>query len=185
MVDVPVVEIKDLFSSDDKCKLDMAKRLGKAFAQHGLVYITNHGLENLCSKALVTVKEFFDLPQSKMDEIHKENSYRGYFRFLEEQSGGKSDWKEGIYYFYENLKIDEDAPESIFIGTNPWPSKENVAEFQDVVSQYFKEVRKLAYEVLDTLALCLGNCAFILINIIIKLIIIIMMMMKSYYKYNK
>ena len=156
--EIPTVDLADLTS--DHNKQDAAKRLGQAFAEHGFVYITNHGLEELCNKSLDKVQEFFKLPQEKKDEIHKADSYRGYFRFREEQSNYKDDWKEGIYFFNEKLNIQRDTPESIFSGSNPWPSKENVPGFKEVVSECFRKMLELGYHLMDGLSLSLGKCSF-------------------------
>jgi isopenicillin N synthase-like dioxygenase len=164
-VHIPVIDVSSLISSEEKSNSQtVIREIASACLEYGFFYVTGHGVETALQRDLFDcLWQFFCLPQKKKDEIRtKKDSFRGYFGMEEEMSAETkaSDWKEGIYYF-QDINLPKDRPESVFNGTNSWPKKEYVPSFESVALKYFQKTTTLASTLMSALAVGLGKQTFI------------------------
>jgi len=156
-MEIPIIDLYNLANANSSLEVTAAIR--KACLDFGFFYVVNHGIaDDLQAKVLEKLWQFFNLPVSKKEEIHRRDGFRGYFSKEEEHSieYGCTEWKEGIYYFREFTNVPKERKETVFCGFNPWPSGEYVPEFQDVMQEYFKRTQELASKLLSCIALSLG-----------------------------
>lgn len=158
---IPVIDISPLISSKGEISYqNVIREIASACLEYGFFYVSTHNIEVALQKGLFDrLWEFFCLSQDQKDEIRKkEGTFRGYFGMEEEVSTETkiSDWKEGIYYF-QDINLPKNRPESVFNGTNPLPKKEYVPNFENVVSEYFQKTIDLGSTLMSALAVGLGK----------------------------
>ena len=156
---IPIIDLSNLLNSIPTFEETSAIR--KACLDFGFFYVVNHGISrDLQAKVLGNLWKFFNLSAEKKNEVHRNDSFRGYVRKEEERSieYNCTEWKEGIYYFRDFNNVPKERKEKVFCGSNPWPKGEYVPEFRAVMEEYFRKTQELASKLLSCIALSLGTC---------------------------
>ncbi|XP_031560705.1 probable iron/ascorbate oxidoreductase DDB_G0283291 [Actinia tenebrosa] len=157
---IPVIDISPLITSKGEISYqNVVRKIASACLEYGFFYVSDHNIKATLQKGLFDcLWQFFCLPQNQKDEIRKkEGSFRGYFGMEEEVSTETkiSDWKEGIYYF-QDINLPKNRPESVFNGTNPLPKKEYLPNFENVIMEYFQKTITLGSTIMSAVAVGLG-----------------------------
>lgn len=157
---LPVINLSRLHGSAQD-RAEFIAELRAILHDHGFFYLVGHGVPKpLIDEMVAATKAFFALPDEAKDEIAMTNSphFRGYNRVGMEVTGGKQDWREQVDFDREEDAVAEypDMPAwQRTIGPNQWPSA--MPELRDVVTRYQTEATRVAIEVLEAVALALGQ----------------------------
>ena len=156
MITIPVVDLADFTSGDEKKKADFVQRLGKAYEDVGFVAVKNHGISDaLISDLYQYVQEFFSLPSDKkrMYEIPELAGQRGYTSFGKEHAKGSDapDLKEFFQYGQivpENHPLKPEYPDNVSVA--------EVSGFNETLFQAYRAFEKSGKTLLQAIALYLG-----------------------------
>ncbi|XP_039026835.1 protein DMR6-LIKE OXYGENASE 1-like isoform X2 [Hibiscus syriacus] len=149
------IPLIDLSTGDIKV---LVSEIADACKNWGFFQVINHGVPlELFTKINIAAKTFFDRPIEEKRKVKRDevNSY-GYHE--SEHTKNVRDWKEVFDFLIKDpsfLPASPD-PEDKEIRTlrNQWP--ENLPEFREVCQEYARELEKLAYQLLELMALSLG-----------------------------
>jgi isopenicillin N synthase-like dioxygenase len=156
MITIPVVDLADFTSGDEKKKADFVQRLGKAYEDVGFVAVKNHGISDaLISDLYQYVQEFFSLPSDKkrMYEIPELAGQRGYTSFGKEHAKGSDapDLKEFFQYGQivpENHPLKPEYPDNVSVA--------EVSGFNETLFKAYRAFEKSGKTLLQAIALYLG-----------------------------
>lgn len=100
---IPVVDLNEFLSNDEKSMNDFVQQLGHAYETVGFVAVKNHGISNeLIAKLYDNVQRFFALPLEKKLKYERPelSGQRGYTSFGREHAKGSEapDLKEFFQY---------------------------------------------------------------------------------------
>lgn len=156
---LPVIDISELYSPDERARRKVAEEIGAAARDSGFFYVAGHPISpTLRNELLAVAKTFFALPlETKMQwYIGKSSNHSGYVPQGEEGFyGQKPDRKEA---FDVPPDISPSDPvlrdgKAQFLGPVQWPSDEH---FKTVVKAYYEEVARLAHTLFQGFALALN-----------------------------
>lgn len=159
MKSIPVIDVSGLFSEHLADRLVVAAQIKQACKDKGFFYISNHGISPDLQRAVFTAsQQFFDLPISEKEKIHKKYSVanRGYEPLKNQtlESGAPADLKEGFYsgreYALDSLEVQS---KRFNCGPNQWP--EQFPKFKTIMQDYQAKLEKLATLLMQGLALSL------------------------------
>ncbi len=153
---IPVVDLADFLSGDQKRKGAFVQALGKAYEDVGFVAVKNHGIpDTLIGDLYKYVQQFFSLPLDHKKKYEKPElaGQRGYTSFGKEHAKGSDapDLKE-FFQFGQTVE-DGDAVES------EYPPNVPVGEVPPFTPTFFKAYRafeKSGKALLQAIALYLG-----------------------------
>lgn len=83
---IPQIDFSTMYSPHLADRQRLAEQVRAAFTECGFLYACNHGIcEDLQSRTLAVIKEFFALPEEEKMKIHinKSPAIRGYENLLE------------------------------------------------------------------------------------------------------
>jgi isopenicillin N synthase-like dioxygenase len=156
MITIPVVNLADFISGDEKKKAAFVQQLGKAYEDVGFVAVKNHGIPDaLISDLYQYVQEFFSLPSDKkrMYEIPELAGQRGYTSFGKEHAKGSDapDLKEFFQYGQivpENHPLKPEYPDNVSVA--------EVSGFNETLFKAYRAFEKSGKTLLQAIALYLG-----------------------------
>ena len=148
---IPMIDLACLARGEQA--QEVSKQIGVACRDWGVFYIKNHGiqLENLLSE----VRKFFSATIECKQKAVPERGVFGYFHKGAENTLGKKDFKEGLYFRseYPNEKI---SINDTLCSPNYWPSSEEFPNYKKTVSEYLLATRQLAFKLAEYMSVCLG-----------------------------
>lgn len=153
---IPVVDLSQFTTGDDRTKFQFVEELGKAFEDVGFVSVKNHGVsQELVDSYYAAIKSFFALPAEvkRKYEIAGLAGQRGYTSFGKEQAKGfdtpdlKEFWQMG-QTVDDGDPIKEQYPDNV--------SVPDVAGFDEKGRELFKSFEKCGIELLRAIAIHLG-----------------------------
>ncbi len=124
---IPVVDLSDFLSGDEKRKTAFVQSLGKAYEDVGFVAVKNHGISNeLIADLYKYVQQFFSLPIDKKKHYEKPElaGQRGYTSFGKEHAKDSEapDLKEFFQFgqtVEDNDPVKSEYPENITVNEVP------------------------------------------------------------------
>ena len=155
---VPVIDVASLVRRAEG-QTAVAAQINQACREHGVFYISGHGVDETLSERLATLSHrFFDLDQETKSTIRMERggrAWRGYFPLGGELTSGQPDQKEGLYFGIE-LRPDDDRVRAglPMHGPNLFPAE--LPEFRETVLEYMKALTQLGHTLMRGLSLSLG-----------------------------
>ena len=156
MKNIPSVDLSDFLSDDPKRKQKFVDEIGKAYSEIGFVALKGHFLsDELSEKLYKEVKDFFALPQSTKDqyEIEGIGGARGFTGFGKESAKGRTegDLKE-FWHFGQEVEDGEKIQDTY----HPNVQVKEIANFNKIGMEVFRQLEKTATYVLRALALYIG-----------------------------
>ena len=153
---IPVVDLSQFTTGDDRTKFQFVEELGKAFEDVGFVSVKNHGVsQELVDSYYAAIKNFFALPGEvkRKYEIAGLAGQRGYTSFGKEQAKGfdapdlKEFWQMG-QTVEDGDPIKEQYPDNV--------SVPDIATFDEKGRELFKSFEKCGIDLLRAIAIHLG-----------------------------
>ena len=153
---IPVVDLSQFTTGDDRTKFQFVEELGKAFEDVGFVSVKNHGVsQELVDSYYAAIKNFFALPGEvkRKYEIAGLAGKRGYTSFGKEQAKGfdapdlKEFWQMG-QTVEDGDPIKEQYPDNV--------SVPDIATFDEKGRELFKSFEKCGIDLLRAIAIHLG-----------------------------
>ena len=155
---LPIIDISGL-RGDGSVRRAVLAGLRKASLDTGFFYVVGHGVAaELIARIFAQAKAFFDRPMEEKLRIKAADSrcFHGYepLRAQTLEPGTPPDVKEG-YLMGLDLPLGHPAVtrDPGHYGPNRWPG--GMTDFEPAMTAYFREVRRVAEEVLRALALTL------------------------------
>ncbi|KAH7517920.1 protein DMR6-LIKE OXYGENASE 1 [Ziziphus jujuba] len=152
---IPTIDLSALTLADTH---KLASEIGLACQEWGFFQIINHGVPlDLQRKVEKVAREFFELPSEEKRKVRRnEVNPLGYYE--SEHTKNVRDWKELFDFLVKDKIMIPASPETddkeLRTITNQWP--QYPPEFREVFQEYAKEVEKLAFKLLELIALSLG-----------------------------
>jgi isopenicillin N synthase-like dioxygenase len=149
---IPIIDLSPSFSTALSDRQSVAKQINEACMTVGFFYITGHGVESACPKALALAERFFsELSQESKDKIHMKHSK--YFRGYEPASYSSvndfttKETKEAFNWGYE-AGLDPTGGDGKYVeldgspaaNVNLWPDEAELPEFYEGVKSYYGQV---------------------------------------------
>ncbi|XP_010528915.1 PREDICTED: protein SRG1 [Tarenaya hassleriana] len=148
-LDIPVVDLSDLWSTDHdpSRRIETLRRVGNACREWGFFQAVNHGVSHaLLGCVRESWREFFGLPaEEKRRFANSPATYEGYGSRLGVDKGAVLDWSD--YFFLHH------TPSSL-MNPSKWPSQP--PRIRELIGEYGEEVRKLCERLMETLSESLG-----------------------------
>lgn len=156
-IQLPVVDMSGLSSSDKAERQAVAESLNRACRDYGFFYCIGHGVpRELMQAVLQQAQAFFKLPNEYKITLDKSLSpcNRGYETIGNQtlQPGAMPDRKEGFYIGEEVTPIDQRYGH-FNLGQNQWP--DNLPAFKPVMMAYYGALSAVAESLMRGLALSL------------------------------
>lgn len=161
-VHLPFVDISRFHASPEERSRFIAD-LRAILHDHGFFYLTGHRVDQtLIDDVIAVSKRFFALPlEEKLKiEMVKSRHFRGYNRAGYEHTRGQQDWREQVDINTEGEAVDigpETPAWKRLLGPNQWP--EALPELKPLLLAYQAEVTRVGIEVLEAIAVALGQPA--------------------------
>lgn len=156
---IPVVDLNNFLSSNEKSKNDFVQQLGHAYETVGFVAVKNHGIsDELIARLYDNVQRFFALPLEKKlkYERFELSGQRGYTSFGREHAKGSEapDLKEFFQYgqIIEDEKmrqsLNDEYPENVYVGELP--------ELNTTLYEAYRAFEKTGSDLLKAIAIYLN-----------------------------
>jgi isopenicillin N synthase-like dioxygenase len=139
--EVPVVDIGPLVAARERASPQVVEDIGRACADVGFMYVTNHGVpRRVVDDAVKATRRFFALPVAEKLEVSmsKSDQFRG---FIPNKAGGTKsavNHREGFIIRAERPKSSAQPMD----GPNQWPA--NPPDFRQAMQTYFEAVDGLS-----------------------------------------
>ncbi|KAJ4827422.1 hypothetical protein Tsubulata_011069 [Turnera subulata] len=151
---IPIIDLSILNSPDTNSSADLeglVKEVGEACKKWGFFQIINHGVSlEKRQKIENASRKFFALPLEEKRKVRRnEEKVMGYYDT--EHTKNVRDWKEDPTLVPASFKDDEQEVTKWY---NQWP--EHPPELREACQEYAKEVEKLAFKLMELIALSLG-----------------------------
>ncbi|XP_039139349.1 probable 2-oxoglutarate-dependent dioxygenase At5g05600 [Dioscorea cayenensis subsp. rotundata] len=127
---------------------NLIAQIGEACKNWGFFQVVNHGVElELLERVEAVAREFFALPAEEKKKVKKrEVNPMGYYDA--EHTKNVRDWREVFDFTVTELETTSLRLE------NQWP--ENLPELRKACEEYLEDVKKLAYKLLELIAMSLN-----------------------------
>ncbi|CAI9765545.1 unnamed protein product [Fraxinus pennsylvanica] len=156
---IPLIDLSPLNSSDTGPEFsNLVAEIGNACKNWGFFQVINHGVPLKCREKIeLAARKFFALSKEEKKKVGRDEvNPLGYYDT--EHTKNVRDWKEVFDVTVMNPTIipashdpeDKELKELI----NQWP--ENLPELREACEEYAAEMEKLAYKILELIALSLG-----------------------------
>ena len=156
---IPVVDLNNFLSGDEKRMNDFVQQLGHAYETVGFVAVKNHGISNeLIARLYDNVQRFFALPLEKKLKYERPElaGQRGYTSFGREHAKGSEtpDLKEFFQYgqIIEDIKIrqplNDEYPDNVYVDELP--------ELNTTLFETFRSFEKAGSALLKAIAIFLN-----------------------------
>ncbi|MDO5510510.1 MAG: 2-oxoglutarate and iron-dependent oxygenase domain-containing protein [Weeksellaceae bacterium] len=152
---IPVVDLADFTSGDEKSKQKFVQEIGQAYEDVGFVAVKNHGIpQDLIDRLYQNVRDFFSLPPEEKQkyEIPELAGQRGFTSFGKEHAKGSDspDLKE--FFQYGQMPTDgfdeESYPDNVQV--------EQLTDFNPTFDATYRAFENSGRAILSSLALYLG-----------------------------
>ncbi|MEE2768822.1 MAG: 2-oxoglutarate and iron-dependent oxygenase domain-containing protein [Actinomycetota bacterium] len=160
-MDVPVIDLRPLFDTDEYRRLNTATELARAFTDVGFVFVINHevGAELLASMRTLLVQIFAADEDTKNRWLIDRDNYRGYiplgfFTPNRADTTTPPDSYEGFKLHWECPTDHPVRAECSLYGPNRWP--DHVPGMAKLVLDYWDQCERLADTLLAALAETVG-----------------------------
>lgn len=162
---VPVIDLGPFLAGDPSGKAQVARQVRDACEQVGFLIITGHGVPaQLIDSMSAVSRQFFDLPtEEKCKTLPPERQYpRGYSMLMDESLAYSADkvsppdLKESLSIGQIDVPNDDyyhNAVAGLSFTDNIWPAQP--ATLRSVWSQYYRELERVAGDVMRIFALAL------------------------------
>lgn len=153
---IPVVDLSDFLSGDQKRKQKFVNELGKAYEDVGFVAVKNHGIpDELIADLYKHVQQFFAMPSSvkKQYEVPGLAGQRGYTSFGKEHAKG-SDAPDLKEFFQYGQMVDDGDPVKAEYPDNV--KIEEVPGINATLKKAYRAFEKSGNALLQAIALYLG-----------------------------
>ncbi|KAE8719449.1 hypothetical protein F3Y22_tig00109957pilonHSYRG00075 [Hibiscus syriacus] len=146
-VDIPVIDLTNLFGEDPTLHEETVRLIAVACKEWGFFQAVNHGVSHeLMERTLEAWRHFFNMPLGfKQQYANTPTTYEGYGSRLGVQKGAILDWSD--YFFLHYL------PDSLR-NQSKWPSQPSCC--RELLSEYGAEVVKLGGRLLKAMSANLG-----------------------------
>ncbi|XP_031126966.1 probable 2-oxoglutarate-dependent dioxygenase At5g05600 [Ipomoea triloba] len=146
-VNIPLIDLKDLDSSDGSVRNRVLERISEACREWGFFQVVGHGVDHgLMADMQAAWREFFRLPlEEKQEYGNSPATYEGYGSRQGVEKGAKLDWND--YFFLHFL------PNSI-MDTCKWPHLP--VSCRELIAKYCEEVANLGDKLTRILSVNLG-----------------------------
>ncbi|XP_057737325.1 jasmonate-induced oxygenase 2-like isoform X1 [Arachis stenosperma] len=157
---IPVIDLSPITSNNTSpSAMDaLTKEIGSACKEWGFFQVTNHGVPvSLRRNLLEASKKFFSQSLEDKKKVSRdESSPSGYYE--SEYTKDVRDWKEVFDFFAKEptlfpATIDEHN-HRVVQWTNKYPHYPPA--FRDIIQEYIEEMEKLAYKLMELIAMSLG-----------------------------
>ncbi len=163
--EIPIIDLSPYWGGTDEAKQSVASAVDEACRATGFLVVTGHGVSaDLISELREVTMGYFALPhETKMKYKMPPDRYRGHLTSGSESLAASygmeapPDIKESFSIGPVDVPNDAyfDAEHAgAFFAENLWP--EELPEFQDVWSRYYREMERLATDLMRIFALALG-----------------------------
>lgn len=163
MASVPIIDIGPFLASDPAGKAAVVKAVGDACEDIGFLILTGHGVpQDLIKRMYDVSRRFFDLPIEEKLKARGDNPGKGYTGIGDEGLAASLDkqtpvdLKEALAIGRVDTTTDPyfNTPEAaFFFSPNIWPARP--PELQQVWTEYFREMQRLAADIMRIFALAL------------------------------
>jgi isopenicillin N synthase-like dioxygenase len=155
-MNIPVVDLSDFLSGDQRKKEKFVQDLGKAYEEVGFVAVKNHGIpDDLIADLYKYVQKFFAMPREQKLEYEKKElaGQRGYTSFGREHAKGfdAPDLKEFFQFgqtVTDNDPIKSEYPDNVTV--------KEVPQFTPTLLKAYRSFEKSGKALLQAIALYLG-----------------------------
>ncbi|XP_062092286.1 protein DMR6-LIKE OXYGENASE 2-like [Humulus lupulus] len=162
---IPLIDLSPAISAsnsvDSRAIEKLAREIGDACSEWGFFQVTNHGVSLDCRRKLESAaRRFFDQDLEEKRKVRRnEVSVLGYFDA--ENTKNVRDWKEVFDVAVQEPTVvpvsSDPMDDRVVEWFNRWP--EYPPELREACKEYGREVGKLAYKMLELIALSLGLAA--------------------------
>ena len=154
-----VIDVAPLLAGDVARSAELARSIERACRSVGFFYATGHGISaDTLSSLDRASRRFFALPHERKMEIAMARggrAWRGYFPVDGEQTSGKADRKQGLYFGEELPPSDPRVQAGWPLhGANLFPA--DVPELEALVLRFMREATRAGHAILSGIALSLG-----------------------------
>jgi isopenicillin N synthase-like dioxygenase len=158
-VELPILNVAPLLAGDIERSREVARGIERACRSTGFFYASGHGIEPDTLSALdAASRRFFALPEERKTRIAMARggrAWRGYFPVGGEQTSGRPDRKQGLY-FGEELGDDDPRVAAGWPLHGPSLFPEDVPELRPAVLRYIDEATRVGHAIMEGVALSLG-----------------------------
>ncbi|KAE9613581.1 hypothetical protein Lal_00016142 [Lupinus albus] len=158
---IPIIDLSPILNKtvEDPSAIEgLVKEIGSACKEWGFFQVINHGVPlKLRQKIEEASREFFSQSlEDKKKVSRNDTSSSGYYDT--EHTKNVRDWKEVFDYLVKEPTFLPATPDEHDHQLNLWTnqSPQYPPNFRVVIQEYIKEVEKLAYKLLELIALSLG-----------------------------
>ncbi|XP_075478205.1 protein LATERAL BRANCHING OXIDOREDUCTASE 1-like [Primulina tabacum] len=156
---IPLIDLSPLKSSSDANDLaSLASEIGDACEKWGFFQVINHGVPLKCREKIESAsRKFFALPREEKRKVSRDevNPF-GYYDT--EHTKNVRDWKEVMDITVQiptTIPVSHEPDDRRLIELiNQWP--EDPPELREACEEHAKEMEKLAFKLLELIALSLG-----------------------------
>lgn len=156
---IPILNVRSLLEGRTSFGCETAAALGHACRDYGFFYVIDHGVDEDLQRQLEKAsQQFFAQDTTTKLEIGMDRggkAWRGYFPVGGEQTSGKPDLKEGIYFGAELTRDHPMVKAGIPLhGPNLFPA--NIPGFRQLVLDYMAAMTRLGCALMAGISLSLG-----------------------------
>ncbi|KAG6640215.1 jasmonate-induced oxygenase 2-like [Carya illinoinensis] len=146
-VNIPVIDLQNLFSNDQRLCDETLRLVSDACREWGFFQIENHGVSHeLMKSARETWRQFFGLPLDlKQEYSNSPSTYEGYGSRLGVEKGAILDWSDYFFLHYMPLSLRNEVK---------WPAVP--PSCRKVIAEYGDETVKLCGRLMKILSINLG-----------------------------
>jgi isopenicillin N synthase-like dioxygenase len=153
--EIPVIDLAPLIDGDPAREARTVDALGRACADIGFIYVSNHGVSReVVARLAAEAREFFARPMDEKLEIVLDQRMRGYlplnYRSYEGETRAGTSHQEGFWVGHERA-LDPADP---LRGPNQWPSRQPA--LKTAMLDYFVAAERLSRVLQRGFALALG-----------------------------
>ncbi|XP_027089758.1 probable 2-oxoglutarate-dependent dioxygenase At5g05600 [Coffea eugenioides] len=156
---IPLIDLSVLNSPHTDADLArLVSEIGDASQKWGFFQVINHGVPLECQEKIeLGSRKFFALPKEEKLKVRRTGA--GLLGYVDaENTKNVRDWKEVFDFVLKKPTLvaasDEPDDEEVRELTNQWP--QNPPEFREVCDEFAREVEKLAFKLMELIALSLG-----------------------------
>ncbi|XP_057420937.1 jasmonate-induced oxygenase 2-like [Lotus japonicus] len=158
---IPVIDLSPIINktvSDPSAIEDLVKEIGEACKEWGFFQVTNHGVPLSLRQGIeeASRKFFAQSLEEKRKVSRNETNPTGYYDT--EHTKNVRDWKEVFDFLAKDPTFVPLTPDEDDDRVNQWtnPTPEYPPNFRVILQEYIQEVEKLAFKLLELIALSLG-----------------------------
>nr|UXL73228.1 2-oxoglutarate-dependent dioxygenase GA 2-oxidase [Jasminum sambac] len=152
---IPVIDLSPLNSTDNDAELSsLVSEIGDACKNWGFFQVINHGVPLKQREKIESAsRKFFALSKEEKKKVSRDDvNPMGYYDT--EHTKNVRDWKEVFDLTFKKPTTSESGENELNLLMNQWP--QDLPELREACEEYAEEMIKLAYKLLELIALSLG-----------------------------